>query len=153
MAAMSAKGSITRQRHIRKAALRVARPVVGGLHATLHAGAADDEARRRLLAEYCRHLTTVLAGRAPIQRTAATGSSLLDPLPPRQRQTLLQLLAGDSEKQIAHKLGLSRNTVHTYVKSVYRHFEVNSRGELLARFVQPPTALPAKADKNRQSPE
>jgi DNA-binding NarL/FixJ family response regulator len=63
------------------------------------------------------------------------------PLPnlsPRMQQTLQHLLAGDSEKQIAHQLGLSRNTVHVYVKALYRGFGVSSRGELLARFIQQP---------------
>lgn len=53
----------------------------------------------------------------------------------RQRQTLDGLLAGDSEKQVAARLGLSRATVHEYVTAVYRHFGVCSRGELLAVFV------------------
>lgn len=53
----------------------------------------------------------------------------------RQRQTLDGLLDGDSEKQIAMKLGLSRATVHEYVTAIYRHFDVSSRGELLAKFV------------------
>jgi DNA-binding NarL/FixJ family response regulator len=62
----------------------------------------------------------------------------LPDLSPRMRQTLQHLLVGDSEKQIAHQLGLSRHTVHVYVKALYRGFGVSSRGELLARFVQPP---------------
>jgi DNA-binding CsgD family transcriptional regulator len=53
----------------------------------------------------------------------------------RLRQTLDRLLAGDGEKQIAGHLGLSRHTVHVYIKALYRCFGVNSRGELLARFV------------------
>ena len=57
-------------------------------------------------------------------------------LAPRHRQTLEGLLAGDSEKQIAARLGVSRNTVHVYVTALYRHFDVNSRGELLARFLK-----------------
>jgi DNA-binding CsgD family transcriptional regulator len=57
-------------------------------------------------------------------------------LPPRLRQTLECLLDGDSEKQVALRLGLSRHTVHDYVKALYRHFEVSSRGELMARHVR-----------------
>ena len=59
---------------------------------------------------------------------------------PRQRQTLRRLLAGDSEKQVAINLGVSRHTVHVYVKALYRHFEVASRGELLARCLAEPGA-------------
>jgi DNA-binding CsgD family transcriptional regulator len=57
----------------------------------------------------------------------------------RQKQTLHRLLAGDSEKQVAAELGLSRHTVHVHVKSLYKVFKVNTRNELLARFVRPPT--------------
>ena len=59
-----------------------------------------------------------------------------DGLAPRLEQTLSHLLRGDSEKQIAAKLNLSRHTVHVYVKSLYRHYNVSSRGELLARWVR-----------------
>lgn len=55
------------------------------------------------------------------------------PLPPRQDQTLQHLLEGDSEKQVAKKLGLSRHTVHVYVKALYRRYGVSSRAELLAK--------------------
>jgi|GEM_PF-2814633 len=57
------------------------------------------------------------------------------PLSPREKQTLRRLLCGDSEKQIAHHLKVSPHTVHTYVKSLYRRFEVSSKGELMAHFV------------------
>ena len=53
-------------------------------------------------------------------------------LPPRLRQTLECLLEGDSEKQVARRLGLSQHTVHQYVKALHRRFRVNSRAELLA---------------------
>lgn len=56
-------------------------------------------------------------------------------LSPRARQTLQSLLAGLSEKEIAGHLGLSLNTVHHYVKQLYRHFHVTSRSQLLARWV------------------
>ena len=54
-------------------------------------------------------------------------------IPRRQRETLLRLLAGDSEKQAAAALGVSPHTVHTYIRSMYREFNVNSRSELIAR--------------------
>ena len=61
-----------------------------------------------------------------------------DGMSPRMRQTLNRLLAGDSEKEIAALFGLSRHTVHVYVKKLYRRFGVCSRGELFARFVTAP---------------
>ncbi|MFO0759058.1 MAG: LuxR C-terminal-related transcriptional regulator [Byssovorax sp.] len=59
--------------------------------------------------------------------------ALLRDLRPRLRDTLRALVQGKSEKQIAADLGLSIHTVHEYVKALYRHFGVQSRGELLAR--------------------
>lgn len=73
---------------------------------------------------------------------AAEGSDAREPpapavsLSPRMRQTLERLLAGDSEKEIAVRLGVSRHTVHVYVKTLYRRFDVCSRWELFARFVR-----------------
>ena len=54
-----------------------------------------------------------------------------------QIQSLLdQGRAFDALKQIAAKLGISRHTVADHVKDLHRIFDVNSRGELLARFVR-----------------
>jgi hypothetical protein len=59
-------------------------------------------------------------------------------LRPSLRMTLDALLAGFSEKEIAHRRGLSAHTVHEYVKLVYARLEVSSRAELLALFVKAP---------------
>jgi DNA-binding CsgD family transcriptional regulator len=61
-------------------------------------------------------------------------------LPPRVRETLSCLLDGDSEKQAAARMALSRETVHQYVKTLYRHYRVASRAELLARVLRRPGA-------------
>ncbi len=53
----------------------------------------------------------------------------------RQKQTLDHLLAGNSEKQAAASMGLSPHTVHIHIKSLYRTFNVNTRQELLAKFI------------------
>jgi DNA-binding CsgD family transcriptional regulator len=57
-------------------------------------------------------------------------------LSPRLRQTLACLIEGDSEKQVAARLGLSPTTVHEYVTALYRRFGVQSRGELLAHVLR-----------------
>jgi DNA-binding CsgD family transcriptional regulator len=59
-----------------------------------------------------------------------------DGLSRRLRQTLSLLLDGQSEKQVAHELGLGERTVHDYVTMLYRHFQVSSRAELLAYFIR-----------------
>lgn len=99
------------------------------------------DARRKLLADWCRLVGDRLAGRTPAP-IAPSPASIAPPDPlagiklsPRAREILARLLKGDSEKQIALRLHISPHTVHTYVKRIHKSFNVNSRGELLARFV------------------
>jgi DNA-binding NarL/FixJ family response regulator len=106
-------------------------------------GSADPTMRqRRLLADVCRLIGAHLDG-AEGKLPVSVYASFAPPAPhdgeelsPRMQQTLQSLLAGDSEKQAAAKLGVSQNTVHVYVKQLYRKFGVNSRGELLAKWVR-----------------
>ena len=56
-------------------------------------------------------------------------------LPSQVRITLEHLLTGMSEKEVAAAMELSRHTVHTYVKAIYRAFGVKSRAELLVRIL------------------
>lgn len=64
----------------------------------------------------------------------AATSNVLE-LSPRERQVLMLLLDGDSRKQVASKLGISDHTVSDYMKAVYAKFSVNSRAELLSKFI------------------
>jgi len=108
--------------------------LVSNLPPSPELGAEQTTARKRnMVAQLCRLVEAQLAGVAMPHAPAAPPPSVR--LAPRVRQTLERMLAGDSEKQIAAHLGLSRNTVHCYVKSLYRRYRVCSRGELLARFV------------------
>jgi DNA-binding CsgD family transcriptional regulator len=66
-------------------------------------------------------------------------------LSPRLRQTLTCLLDGDSEKQVAGRLGLSRATTHQYVTALYRHFKVGSRAQLLVHVLKRGGQAPGKA--------
>lgn len=114
------------------------------------AGPCSDSAaqKRRMVAEFCKLLGA--------QAGHALPSACNDPgLPPRMRQTLQYLLEGDSEKQVAAKLRISRNTVHVYVKALYRRFQVSSRGELLAKCLRGgtgPGAMPALRWADRGNP-
>jgi DNA-binding CsgD family transcriptional regulator len=54
---------------------------------------------------------------------------------PRQREVLTWLLKAASEKEIAHKLRISVNTVHQHVTQVYRLAGVSGRAELLVRML------------------
>src|SRR4051794_33155689 len=89
---------------------------------------ADDLAeRRRMVADLCRFLGAQLTGekvgagtREPPRPARAELAEIVAGLAPRVRQTLDRLLAGDSEKQIAGKLGVSPHTVHVYAKTLHR---------------------------------
>jgi DNA-binding CsgD family transcriptional regulator len=50
----------------------------------------------------------------------------------REREVLEILLTGAPEKHVAGLLGVSRNTAHQYVKSIYRKLSVTSRPQLMA---------------------
>jgi DNA-binding CsgD family transcriptional regulator len=96
--------------------------------------------KRQLVADLCRLLgnQAVQRDQPPPSPPPSAPAQQLPNLSPRMRQTLERLLLGDSEKQIAAHLGVSRHTVHVYVKALYKGFGVCSRGELLARFVRQP---------------
>lgn len=59
----------------------------------------------------------------------------------RQQQVLVQLMAGDSIKQIARKLSLSPHTVNDHLKQIYQRFGVSGRGELMAQLLAQSTRL------------
>ncbi|MCA9261798.1 MAG: helix-turn-helix transcriptional regulator [Planctomycetales bacterium] len=84
------------------------------------------------LTRLMRLLNTELAGLLGKKLARIDGPTVTD-LPPRQRSVLICLMEGDTESQCAKRLGISRHTVHDYVKMLYERFGVHSRGELLAR--------------------
>lgn len=52
-------------------------------------------------------------------------------LAPRQQQTLLGLLEGKSDKQIAAKLGIAESTVRSYLQRLYARHSVQDRTGLV----------------------
>jgi DNA-binding CsgD family transcriptional regulator len=66
---------------------------------------------------------------------AAADEPALSSLTARRLEVLSHLINGDSEKQIAFQLGVAKATIHDHVLAIYRHFDVSSRGELLAKFI------------------
>jgi DNA-binding CsgD family transcriptional regulator len=95
-------------------------------------GDRDFTDRERGLAAFFHYELGRLIGRS----LASVLDSDLEPLPPRLRETLAYLLDGDSEKQVAMRMGLSHATVHQYVTMLYRRFDVRSRAELMARVLR-----------------
>jgi DNA-binding CsgD family transcriptional regulator len=55
-------------------------------------------------------------------------------LSPRLRTVLNLMIEGWSRKQVAHQLGITENTIHGYVKEIYRHYGVHSHAGLVKRF-------------------
>lgn len=86
--------------------------------------------RRECVGVHSLHEEVALLG---VRQSQSSGSP--DWLSPRLHQTLQLLLNGAGEKQVAHSLGLSQHTVHCHIRNLYRRFKVNSRAELLSRFV------------------
>ena len=52
-----------------------------------------------------------------------------------QRRVLDHLLTGLQQKEVASKLNISPNTVHSHITVIYRILGVSSRAELLALFI------------------
>jgi DNA-binding CsgD family transcriptional regulator len=90
-----------------------------------------DPAHKSILAE-AQALVAPLVG-GPLARFTEPAPS---DLPPRTRQVLRCLLEGDSDKQVAARLGLRPLTVNVHTKAIYRHFGVSGRAELLARWIR-----------------
>jgi DNA-binding CsgD family transcriptional regulator len=55
-------------------------------------------------------------------------------LTPAQRRVYDGFVEGLSEKQVAMRLNISINTVHTHAKAIYRTFAISSRAELIRRW-------------------
>jgi len=86
---------------------------------------------RRLLRFFHGELGRLLGG--PLKSITEPA---IERLAPRLRETLACLLEGDSEKEVAARLGLSLATVHQYVTALYRHFRVHSRAQLLTHILK-----------------
>jgi DNA-binding CsgD family transcriptional regulator len=74
-----------------------------------------------------------MAAAGPLARITDPSPADLAPL---ARRVLRCFLEGDSDKQAAARLGLTRHTVNGYAKAFYRHFGVVTLAELLARWVR-----------------
>jgi len=94
--------------------------------------------------EMVRALTAAAAGGAYVQpslakpllaRYVVTGGPIADEpkaLTPRQLQLLRALAAGQSNKELAHELGISEATAKSYLKELYARLEVSSRASAVA---------------------
>lgn len=67
--------------------------------------------------------------RAPATQQATEGLS------PREQEVLDHLAQGFLYKEIADKLGVSYETVHTYIRRIYEKLQVRTRTEAVAKFL------------------
>ena len=69
------------------------------------------------------------------QRSAASVPST-ENLSEREQQVLDLLSLGQMYKEIADKLGISYETVHTYIRRIYEKLQVRTRTEAVAKFLR-----------------
>ena len=69
------------------------------------------------------------------QHTATTAQST-ENLSEREQQVLDLLSQGLMYKEIAEKLGISYETVHTYIRRIYEKLQVRTRTEAVAKFLR-----------------
>lgn len=75
----------------------------------------------------------ILRGRAERLRAAVERARLADPPTPAERRVLELLPTHLTDERIAERLVVSRNTVKTHLKSLYRKLGVRSRAEAVER--------------------
>ena len=71
----------------------------------------------------------------PVAAVPAAGEGLAE-LSEREQQVLDLLAQGLIYKEIAEKLGISYETVHTYIRRIYEKLQVRTRTEAVAKFLQ-----------------
>jgi RNA polymerase sigma factor (sigma-70 family) len=69
------------------------------------------------------------------QQTAAAAQST-ENLSPREQEVLDFLSHGFLYKEIAEKMGISYETVHTYIRRIYEKLQVRTRTEAVAKFLR-----------------
>lgn len=70
-------------------------------------------------------------------RKAPEASSELEKLTPREKEILEQLTQGFLYKEIGENLGISMDTVRTYVRKIYDKLHVHSRAGAMMKYLNP----------------
>lgn len=113
----------------------------------LAAGATGYMLKRTPRAELLEAIRDVLSGGSPMtthiarkvvqsfqRRTASTDPT--ETLSAREKEVLDCLSEGLIYKEIADKLGISYETVHTYIRRIYEKLQVRTRTEAVAKFLR-----------------
>ncbi len=114
----------------------------------LAAGATGYLLKRTSGAEVLAALREVMAGGSPMtahiarkvvqsfQRPPAAPADPAANLSPREQEVLDLLAQGLIYKEIADRLGVSYETVHTYIRRIYEKLQVRTRTEAVAKFLR-----------------
>ena len=114
---------------------------------SLAAGASGYMLKRIKTAELLEAIREVRRGGSPMtthiarkvvqsfQKPAPSANPAED-LSPREKEVLDCLAQGFLYKEIAEKLGISYETVHTYIRRIYEKLQVRTRTEAVAKFLR-----------------
>ena len=113
----------------------------------LAAGAAGYLLKRTSSAELMAALREVSKGGSPMTahiarkvvqsfQTAGPSTQATENLSQREQEVLDCLSQGFLYKEIAEKLGISYETVHTYIRRIYEKLQVRTRTEAVAKFLR-----------------
>ena len=70
------------------------------------------------------------------QKSTSAAAQQTETLSEREQQVLDLLAQGLIYKEIGEKLGISYETVHTYIRRIYEKLQVRTRTEAVAKFLQ-----------------
>src|SRR5437762_2809887 len=113
----------------------------------LAAGASGYLLKRTTSAELLAAIRDVYKGGSPMTthiarkvvqsfQTAGPSSQATENLSQREQEVLDCLSQGFLYKEIAEKLGISYETVHTYIRRIYEKLQVRTRTEAVAKFLR-----------------
>jgi len=113
----------------------------------LAAGATGYMLKRTPRAELLSAIQEVLRGGSPMTAHIARkvvlsfqrpvpGGNTAESLSQREQEVLDYLSQGFLYKEIAEKLGISYETVHTYIRRIYEKLQVRTRTEAVAKFLR-----------------
>ncbi|MCU0783638.1 MAG: response regulator transcription factor [Verrucomicrobia bacterium] len=114
---------------------------------SLAAGASGYMLKRTPRAELVEAIREVHRGGSPMSahiarkvvqsfQQSAVSVQQTEDLSPREREVLDCLAQGFLYKEIADKLGVSYETVHTYIRRIYEKLQVRTRTEAVAKFLR-----------------
>ncbi|MCW5554085.1 MAG: response regulator transcription factor [Verrucomicrobiae bacterium] len=115
----------------------------------LAAGASGYMLKRTPRAELLEAIREVQRGGSPMTthiarkvvqsfQKAAPSNEATENLSPREQEVLDLLSQGLIYKEISDKLGISYETVHTYIRRIYEKLQVRTRTEAVAKFLRRP---------------